>query len=101
MPKTAVARSVANEDPACNFGLLAKLFGVARSSLWHRSEMDQKDKMSMNELEVVHAEHPWYGHRRIGWTLGWSMGKTRRLMQKFSISAVVKKTRKWMKTEDI
>lgn len=101
MPKTAVARDVASEDPACNFGLLARLFGIAKSSLWHRSEMDEKDFRAKAELETVHAEHPWYGYRRIGWTLGWGFPKTRRLMKKFGVAAVVKKAKRRTKTDDV
>jgi transposase InsO family protein len=51
-------------------------------------------------METLHEEHPWYGHRRIGWTLGWSPTKTRRLMQKFHISAVVQKRKRFMKPGD-
>ncbi len=101
MPKTVVARSLANEDKGCNLSLLARLFGIARSSLHHDSAMKKKDEISRKEMEAVHGEHPWYGHRRIAWTLGWSMNKTRRLMKAFSITALVKKSRRWTKSEDV
>jgi hypothetical protein len=81
--------------------MLAILLGVARKSLSRRSGLEAKDESSRKELETVHAEHPWYGHRRIAWTLGWSLGKTRRLMKAFSVSALVKKSRRWTKNEDI
>jgi hypothetical protein len=101
MPKTAVARSLVNEDSRCNLSLLAKLFGIARSSLHHTPVRKKKDDISHKELKTLHTEHPWYGHRRIAWTLGWSLGKTRRLMKVFSISALVKKSRRWTKSEDV
>jgi putative transposase len=62
--------------------------------------MDIRDSDEKQKLQNIHTEHPWYGHRRIGWSLGWSMKKTRRLMKKFGIFALVKKWRKFIKSGD-
>jgi len=55
--------------------------------------MDKKDIQTKGVIEDIHREHPWYGHRCIGWTTKWSFGKVRRIMKKFNLKALVKKAR--------
>jgi transposase InsO family protein len=38
-----------------------------------------KDRLAAKELEAAHAEHPFYGVRRLALHLGWSQNKTRRI----------------------
>lgn len=52
-------------------------------------------------IEETNDIHPWYWARRIWWNLWWSRDKTRRLMKKFNIVALVKKKRKFSKPWDI
>lgn len=99
--RSDVARGALRADPECNRSLLAGLLGVGRKILSYRSKLDEKDAERKPELEAVRAGHRWYGKRRVGWALGWSAKKARRLMRKFGIEAVVKKPRKWKKADDL
>ena len=79
---------------------LSRIFGIARSSIRYVSKLDTRDEQDKQKLTDVHETHPWYGHRRIGWTLGWCMKKTRRLMEKYNIQALSKKRKSFTKTSD-
>jgi transposase InsO family protein len=63
--------------------------------------MDEKDDILKEDIEKTHSEHPWYWKRRIWWSLGWSAVKSKRLMKKFNIEALVKKRKKYSKPWDI
>jgi hypothetical protein len=96
MKKTDFVREVYEENHnhatrKVGYSIVSRIFSIARSSLKRNSQMDIRDSDEKQKLQNIHTEHPWYGHRRIGWSLGWSMKKTRRLMKKFGIFALVKK----------
>ena len=106
MKKTDFVREVYEENHSnvlhrvwCS--VFSQIFSIARSSLRYTSVMHRRDEQEKQKLESVHEEHPWYGHRRIGWSLNWSMKKTRRLMQKFGIIAQQKKLRAFIKGGDL
>ena len=80
--------------------ILSRIFHIARSSVRYKSIQEQKDALVSTSLQSVHSEHPWYGHRRLSWALGWSYKRTRRLMKKFSIMALVKRRKNWIKPWD-
>jgi len=63
--------------------------------------MDEKDALLKEDMERAHELHPWYGTRRMWWNFGWSRTKTRRLMKKFNIIALVKKKKKFSKPGDV
>lgn len=63
--------------------------------------MDLKDEKLRNEIESVNKQHPYYWHRRIAWTLEWWLEKARRLMKKFGIVAKTRKTKRFVKKDDI
>lgn len=100
MKKTDFVRELLRESTDLNKKFLSLLFHVARSSMIYASLLDIRDKKAKSILETLHREHPWYGHRRVGWTLGWCMNKTRRLMKKFGIHAKVRKRRSFIKKDD-
>ena len=83
-----------------SFSSLSRIFNIARSSIGYRSIQDVKDTETVVLLRSVHEEHPWYGHRRLSWSLGWSYTRTRRLMKKFNILALVKKRKNFIKSAD-
>ena len=80
--------------------LLSRIFHIARSSIRYQSIQEQKDILISTSLRSVHEEHPWYGHRRLSWSLGWSYKRTRRLMKKLNIFALIKKQKNWIKPWD-
>jgi hypothetical protein len=97
MRKTDFVRDLLKESIDLNKKLLSSLFHIARSSILYLSQLDIRDKSMENMLLAVHEEHPWYGHRRIGWKLGLSMKKARRLMKKFDITAKQRKRKNFIK----
>lgn len=105
MRKTDFVREVYEENHnnathRVGYSIFSRIFSIARSSLQRSSMMDIRDLNEKQKLDGIHEEHPWYGHRRIWWSLGWSMTKTRRLMKKFCISALMKRWRKFIKSWD-
>ena len=105
MRKTDFVREVYEENHSnathrVGYNIFSRIFSIARSSLRQSSQMDIRDHDEKQKLDDIHEEHPWYGHRRIGLSLGWSMKKSRRLMKKFGISALMKKRRCFIKSGD-
>lgn len=96
MKKTDFVREVYQENHShaihkVGQSTFSQIFSIARSSLYYISQMDLRDQVEQQKLINLHKAHPWYGHRRIGWTLKWSLKKARRLMEKFNIFALMKK----------
>ena len=60
----------------------ATVLGLDRTS-WYRQSTQQADRDAEagGLLLTAHSDHPRYGYRRLGWFLGWSAHKTRRIMQ--------------------
>lgn len=105
MKKTDFVREVYEENRNSSNNpvgqsMFSRMFAIARSSISYVSLMDEKDAREKQKLDIIHQEHPWYGHRRIGWSLGYSMKRTRRLMKKFCITALRKKARQFIKPDD-
>ena len=107
MKKTDLVRNI-KEEGWNKFGTfwrvttshLHSLFGIARSSIPYQSRISIRDEKEREIITNIHKEHPWYGHRRLAWTAGWCMSKTRRLMRKFGIIAKQKKWRSFIKKDD-
>ena len=105
MKRTDFVREVYEENynnatHRVGYSIFSRIFSIARSSLGRNSQMDIRDQNEKQKLDGIHEEHPWYGHRRIGLSLGWSMKKSRRLMKKFGISALMRKRRCFIKSGD-
>ena len=98
--RTNLVRSVLLQDPNCNKRLLSSVLKTSRSLLYYSSKMNEKDLLVKANLEAIHTQHPWYGHRRIAWSMQFSFAKVRRLMKKFNIAAKVKKRRAFVKPND-
>lgn len=73
MRKTDFVRDLLKESIDLNKKLLGSLFHIARSSMLYLSQLEIRDKSIEDILVAVDEEHPWYGHRRIGWELGFSI----------------------------
>ena len=85
-----LVREVLSHNPGCNKLLLCTTLQVARSLVYYQSKVEVKDALLQSELKSLHEAHPWYGHRRIAWSMGICFEKARRLMKKFSIFAKVR-----------
>lgn len=101
MSKIKLAREVLSHNPDCNKLLLCSTLCVARSLLYYESKIEAKDGFLKSQIQSLHEIHPWYGHRRIAWSMGICFEKSRRLMKKFAIEAKVRIRRRFTKTADI
>lgn len=109
LKKTDLVRFIVEENSVLhptgrsplNSSLLASIFHIARSSVRYVSRMMKWDEERRKQMTAVHGEHPFYGHRRLAWTLGWSYNKVRRLMHKFGIFAQRRKRKSFIKSGDI
>jgi len=101
MKKNDVAKSVIKTDPKCNRSLLSTLLGIGRKTLSYVSQLDIHDESVRKEFETIHSEHPWYGKRRMAWSIGCGFHRASRLMKKFAIFARTKKARVWIKKDDV
>ncbi len=90
MSRIMLVREVLSHNPGCNKLLLCTTLQVARSLVYYQSKVEVKDALLQSELKSLHEAHPWYGHRRIAWSMGICFEKARRLMKKFSIFAKVR-----------
>lgn len=80
---------------------LAKILGIARSSLYYISLMEQKDWALKNQIEAMLREHHAYGSRNIAKALQMSRERARRVMRKFGIKPYRRRGRKWKKKQRI
>lgn len=80
---------------------LAKTLGIARSSLYYVSRMEQKDWALKNQIEAVLREHHAYGSRNVASTLHMSRERARRVMRKYGIKPYRRRGRKWKKKQRI
>lgn len=72
-------------DRAANKSALARQLGIARSSLYYTSVLEEKDERAKQQIQAVLIQHPHYGHKRIAWELGWNKKRALRLMSKFDL----------------
>lgn len=72
---------------------LAKELGVSRSSLYYKSQIDQKDKEVLIQIRKVMNNHPSYGHRRIAIALDINRKRILRIMNKFNLKPQLLRTK--------
>lgn len=75
----------------------AKLLGVARSSLWYRKKLPEKDWALKVRIEETLRAFPSYGYRRVALHLTENKKKIQRVMRLFGIKAYRRRTRRWKK----
>lgn len=100
MSKIELVRLALKQKPDCNIQILCNTLSIARSLVYYRSKKEQKDLLFKSVIETIHAEHPWYGHRRIAWSMKMGFKKARRLMRVFSIRARTKLSKRFVKPKD-
>lgn len=78
-------------DRVANKTALARSLGMARSSLYYASVLEEKDEEARREIQAVHDQHPHYGHKRVALELGWNKKRALRLMSKFDLHPIRRK----------
>jgi putative transposase len=56
---------VDRENPKITLAKQAELLDISRSSLYYKSEMNEKDIAIMNLIDFIYTDRPFYGKRRI------------------------------------
>ena len=79
---------------------LATQMGIARSSLYYTSRMKSRDAPLLEKILIVHAEHPFYGHRRIAMALKANHEPIRRIMKVNNIVPLQRKRKQPFKPDD-
>lgn len=79
---------------------LARKLGIARSSLYYRPKQPAKDEVAKREIEAVMADNRAYGQRRVADALKINKKKAKRIMNKFSLRPVIRRSRKPRKPDD-
>jgi putative transposase len=77
-----------------NKAALAREMGIARSSLYYQSKLEEKDERLKKAILTVWKKHPVYGHRRIALELGCNKKRVLRVMRKYNIEPVIQRKKK-------
>lgn len=76
---------------------LARVLGVARSTLFYREKKPEKDWALKCQIEEVLRAFPSYGYRRVALHLKENKKKVQRVMRLFGIKAYRRRGRRWKK----
>lgn len=80
---------------------LAEELGVSRSSLYYQPKLPAKDEVLRERIELVWAEFPEYGHRRLALALGVNKKRIQRVMRMFNLKPRRRKRKSPFKPEDV
>lgn len=78
---------------------LARLLGVARSTLFYRKKKPREDWALKCRIEEVLRAFPSYGYRRVALHLRENKKKVQRVMRLFGIKAYRRRGRRWKKSK--
>lgn len=93
--KISLAREIVEHSPWLSKRAIAKNFGIARSTLYRKSKMSEKDKIYLEQILEIMREHPGYGKPSIALEMGRNIKLVRRVMSKYGLKG--KKHRKRFK----
>lgn len=79
---------------------LAKKLGIARSSLYYKSKMDEVDEELRKQILVILGIHPAYGHKRIAYEFPLNKKRVLRVMKKYGIKPYRRRPKKPRKKDD-
>jgi transposase InsO family protein len=80
---------------------IAKSLGISRASLYYKSKKPDKDLKTKKLIEAVMSKHRSYGHKRIALELSMNKKKILRVMKKFNLKPYRRRTKRFIKPEDI
>jgi len=79
---------------------LAKALHISPTLWYHEPRQEKKDEMLRTQIEVVLANNPAYGHKRIALALRQGKRTIRRVMKKYNLHPYKRKAR-WTKRRDL
>jgi len=94
-------QTIANNNPEVNKSELARRLGVSRSMFYYSHKRPVIDEEIKHQIEVAMVEHKAYGHKRIATELKLNKKRVLRVMKKFGIKPYRRRTRKFIKKDDL
>jgi putative transposase len=85
--KMELARTLCASGSPINKSQLAKVLGIARSSLYVQCKRPKADKALAVRIEAAHEKDDTMGHRKLAALLGTGKNRIRRVMHKYGIVA--------------
>lgn len=85
---------------ADNKKLIAEAIGINRKNVYFKNIEVDPDLEVRNQIESVMVDNPSYGHRRIAWDLEMNHKKILRIMHKYGIKPLRRRT-KYFKKNDV
>ena len=85
--KVELARTLCATGSPINKSQLAKVLGIARSSLYVQCKRPKADKALAVRIEAAHEKDDTMGHRKLAVLLGTGKHRIRRVMHKYGIAA--------------
>ncbi len=77
----------------------ARMLGVARSTLYYKSTLIEKDEALRRRIEEVLRDHRSYGHKRIAQHLKVIKKRVRRVMKKYGIKPYRRRGKKYRRVQ--
>jgi len=81
--------------------LLCEILGFNRSSLYYKSQLEEKDLKLKSEIENLHKLNPAYGHKRVAIALQLGHNRALRVMHKFNIKPPRRRVKKFYTTKSV
>ncbi len=85
--KVDLARTLCATGSPINKSQLARVLGIARSSLYVRVTRPKQDKALAVRIEQAHEKDDTMGHRKLAALLGTGKNRVKRVMRKYGIAA--------------
>ena len=85
--KVELARTLCASGSPINKSQLARVLGIARSSLYVQCQRPSADKALAVRIEAAHEKDDTMGHRKLAAFLGIGKNRIRRVMHKYGIAA--------------
>ena len=82
-----LARTLCASGSPINKSQLAKVLGIARSSLYVQCKRPKADKALAVRIEAAHEKDDTMGHRKLAALLGTGKNRVRRMMHTYGITA--------------
>lgn len=80
---------------------LAKSMGISRGTLYYKSKMNIRDQIIKEQIISTLRDHPAYGHKRIAIYLGFNKKRILRVMKKYKLNPLIKRSKKPRKKDDL
>ena len=82
-----LARTLCASGSPLNKSQLARVLGIARSSLYVEPKRPKQDKALAVRIEEAHEKDDTMGHRKLAALLGTGKNRVKRVMRKYGLAA--------------